>query len=81
MTLNINDALDVDFTGKSTTVRSILQYDASIDKFILTTIPVQKTFLTQSVDDLDLPDQFIRQLEDEIDPVQTQFLNTDAGTF
>ena len=53
----------------------------STDKFILTTIPVQKTFITQSVDDSDLPDQFIRQLEEEIDPIQTEFLNTDGGTF
>ena len=42
MALNINDTNDVDFTNRSTSVRSILQYNATSDKFILTTIPEQR---------------------------------------
>tara|TARA_R100000005_G_C4830184_1_gene106962 strand:- start:246 stop:491 length:246 start_codon:yes stop_codon:yes gene_type:complete len=81
MAIKINDTNDVDFTNRSTSVRSILQYNATSDKFILTTIPEQKTILKQSISDSDLPDQFIDVLEDELDLVNLGFKTADGGSF
>ena len=81
MALNINDTNDVDFTNRSTSVRSILQYNATSDKFILTTIPEQKSLIKQSISDSDLPDRFIDVLEDELNLFDLGYKTADGGTF
>ena len=81
MALNINDTNDVDFTNRSTSVRSILQYNATSDKFILTTIPEQKSLIKQSISDSDLPDQFIDVLEDELNLFDLGYKTADGGSF
>lgn len=81
MALNINDTNDVDFTNRSTSVRSILQYNATSDKFILTTIPEQKSLMKQSISDSDLPDQFIDKLEDELNLFDLGYKTADGGSF
>ena len=81
MALNINDTNDVDFTNRSTSVRSILQYNATSDKFILTTIPEQKSIMKQSISDSDLPDQFIDKLEDELNLFDLGYKTADGGSF
>ena len=81
MALKINDTDDVDFTGRSTSVRSILQYNATSDKFILTTIPEQKSIMKQSVSDSDLPDQFIEIMEDELNLFNLGYKTADGGSF
>ena len=81
MALNINDTNDVDFTNRSTSVRSILQYNATSDKFILTTIPEQKSIMKQSISDSDLPDQFIDVLEDELNLFDLGYKTADGGSF
>ena len=81
MALNINDTNDVDFTNRSTSVRSILQYNATSDKFILTTIPEQKSLIKQSISDSDLPDRFIDVLEDELNLFDLGYKTADGGSF
>ena len=81
MALNINDTNDVDFTNRSASVRSILQYNATSDKFILTTIPEQKSIMKQSISDSDLPDQFIEKLEDELNLFDLGYKTADGGSF
>ena len=81
MALNINDTNDVDFTNRSASVRSILQYNATSDKFILTTIPEQKSIMKQSISDSDLPDQFIDVLEDELNLFDLGYKTADGGSF
>ena len=81
MALNINDTNDVDFTNRSASVRSILQYNATSDKFILTTIPEQKSLIKQSISDSDLPDQFIEKLEDELNLFDLGYKTADGGSF
>ena len=53
-------------------------YDSGTDKFILVDPDV---VLSQSVEDGDLPDDFIDQLEDEIDLGNVQLDNVDGGGF
>tara|TARA_Y100000004_G_C8637459_1_gene295556 strand:+ start:89 stop:334 length:246 start_codon:yes stop_codon:yes gene_type:complete len=81
MALNINDTNDVDFTNRSASVKSILQYNATSDKFILTTIPEQKSLMKQSISDSDLPDQFIETVEDELNLFDLGYKTADGGSF
>lgn len=56
----------------------VLVYDSSTDAFILTD---PDSLLTQSVSDNDLPDEFITQLESELDLGQIQVDELDGGAF
>jgi|TARA_B100000085_G_scaffold114572_1_gene104392 hypothetical protein len=56
----------------------VMVYDSGTDKFILVDPDV---VLSQSVEDGDLPDDFIDQLEDEIDLGNVQLDNVDGGGF
>tara|TARA_R100000005_G_C4979331_1_gene189570 strand:+ start:1146 stop:1496 length:351 start_codon:yes stop_codon:yes gene_type:complete len=56
----------------------VMVYDSGTDKFILVDPDV---VLSQSVEDSDLPDDFIDQLEDEIDLGNVQLDNVDGGGF
>ena len=56
----------------------VLVYDAATDKFILVDPDV---VLTQSTQDNDLPDEFITQLESELDLGQIQVDELDGGSF
>ena len=56
----------------------VMVYDANLDKFILVDPDV---VLSQSVEDGDLPDDFIDQLEQEIDLGNVQLDNVDGGGF
>ena len=53
-------------------------YDSPSDKFVLVDPDV---VLSQSVEDGDLPDDFIDQLESEIDLGNVQLDNVDGGGF
>ena len=53
-------------------------YDSTLDKFKLVDPDV---VLSASVDDNDLPDDFISQLEDEIDLGNVQLDEVDGGGF
>ena len=56
----------------------VLVYDSSLDKFILVD---PDSLLTESVSDNDLPDEFITQLENELDLGQIQVDTLDGGSF
>ena len=56
----------------------VLVYDSTLDKFKLVDPDV---VLSASVDDNDLPDDFITQLEDEIDLGNVQLDEVDGGGF
>ena len=56
----------------------VLVYDSSSDNFILVDPDV---VLSQSVEDNDLPDDFITQLESELDLGATQVESVDGGGF
>ena len=56
----------------------VMVYDADADKFTLVDPDV---VLSASVDDSDLPDDFITQLEDEIDLGNVQLDEVDGGGF
>lgn len=56
----------------------VMVYDSGTDKFILVDPDV---VLSQSVEDSDLPDDFIDQLEAEIDLGNVQLDNVDGGGF
>lgn len=56
----------------------VMVYDSASDKFILVDPDV---VLSSSVDDNDLPDDFISQLENEIDLGSVQLDEVDGGGF
>ena len=56
----------------------VMVYDSPSDKFVLVDPDV---VLSQSVEDSDLPDDFISQLESEIDLGNVQLDNVDGGGF
>ena len=56
----------------------VMVYDSPSDKFVLVDPDV---VLSQSVEDGDLPDDFIDQLESEIDLGSVQLDNVDGGGF
>ena len=56
----------------------VLVYDSSSDKFVLLD---PDSLLSQSVEDNDLPDEFIAQLESELDLGQIQVDELDGGSF
>ena len=56
----------------------VMVYDSPSDKFVLVDPDV---VLSQSVEDSDLPDDFIDQLEAEIDLGSVQLDNVDGGGF
>jgi len=56
----------------------IVSYDSNTDKFILVSAD---QILSTSVDDQDLPDDFITQVENELDLGNIQLDNLDGGSF
>lgn len=56
----------------------LVSYDSDTDKFILVSAD---TLLSSSVSDSDLPDNFIQQLEGELNLGNIQIDNLDGGTF
>jgi hypothetical protein len=56
----------------------IVSYDSNTDKFILISAD---QMLSSSVEDLDLPDDFITQVENELDLGNIQLDNLDGGGF
>lgn len=56
----------------------LVSYDSGTDKFVLTSAD---SILSTSVDDSDLPDDFVTQLESELDLGTIQIDNLDGGTF
>lgn len=73
---DLND-VDIPSTGNAQDGQVIV-YDAASDKFILVDPDV---VLSQSVEDNDLPDDFIGQLEEELDLGQIQIDELDGGSF
>jgi len=56
----------------------LVSYDSTTDKFVLVTAD---QVLSTSSEDSDLPDDFIAQLEQELDLGTIQIDNLDGGTF
>jgi hypothetical protein len=56
----------------------LVSYDSGTDKFVLVSAD---SILSTSVEDFNLPDDFITQLEDELDLGAIQIDNFDGGTF
>lgn len=56
----------------------IVSYDSTTDKFILVSAD---QILSTSAEDLDLPDNFITQVENELDLGNIQLDNLDGGGF
>ena len=56
----------------------LVSYDSTTDKFVLVTAD---QVLSTSSEDSDLPDDFITQLEQELDLGTIQIDNLDGGTF
>jgi len=56
----------------------LVSYDSATDKFVLVTAD---QVLSTSSEDSDLPDDFISQLEQELDLGTIQIDNLDGGTF
>ena len=75
---DIEDLGDVNVNPDASTDGFVLVYDSASDKFILVDPDV---VLSASVDDNDLPDDFITQLEDEIDLGNVQLDEVDGGGF
>ena len=69
--------VDIDAPG-SAQDGFVMVYDSPSDKFVLVDPDV---VLSQSVEDSDLPDDFIDQLEAEIDLGSVQLDNVDGGGF
>ena len=79
--LRLSDAFDVNMSGKSNNVPTILQYDDTTKTFKLTSVPIQEDFLKRSVEDNNLRDDFIDQVEDQISVPALSYDNVDAGSF
>ena len=75
---DIQDLGDVSVSPDASTDGFVMVYDSASDKFILVDPDV---VLSASVDDNDLPDDFITQLEDEIDLGNVQLDQVDGGGF
>lgn len=75
---NLDELGDVNVDPTAAEDGFVLIYDAPTDKFILVDPDV---VLSASVDDNDLPDDFIAQVEDEIDLGNVQLENVDGGGF
>ncbi len=75
---NMRDALDTKF-GVLNSVQDgkIVAYDSSTNKFVLET---SDSILTEAVSDNDLPDDFVRTLETEIN-LDTLLTEVDGGVF
>ena len=56
----------------------VVSYDAATDKFILITAD---DVLSESARDDDIPDDFVEQVEDEIDLGEVQIGSLDGGGF
>ena len=56
----------------------LLRYNATTDEFDLITAD---EILEVSVEDAELPDEFIDQIEQEVDPHQMTFYDLNAGDF
>lgn len=70
---------DVDFGDLNASKNGLLvAYDSTSNKFILTS---PDKILSTSVEDNDLPDDFITQLEQELDLGTIQIDNLDGGVF
>jgi hypothetical protein len=75
---DLEDLGDVDITPTEAEDGFVMVYDSASDKFILVDPDV---VLSASVDDNDLPDDFIEQLETEIDLGNVQLDEVDGGGF
>jgi len=76
--VDVQDLGDVDINPTEAEDGFVMIYDSASDKFILVDPDV---VLSASVDDNDLPDDFITQLEDEIDLGNVQLDEIDGGGF
>lgn len=72
----VEDLNDIDISSPQD--GHVLVYDSSANKFVLVD---PDSLLSQSVADGDLPDQFITQLESELDLGQIQVDELDGGSF
>tara|TARA_B100001559_G_scaffold196133_1_gene164125 strand:+ start:32293 stop:32616 length:324 start_codon:yes stop_codon:yes gene_type:complete len=75
----IREMGDVKFgTLDATKDNLIVSYDSTSDKFILVTAD---DILSTSVDDSDLPDDFVEQIETDVDLGDISITNFDGGNF
>ena len=74
-----DELFDTDFgTLDETKDGMLVSYDSETDKFILITAD---NVLEESAADGDIPDEFVEQLEDEIDLGEITITNLDGGTW
>lgn len=75
----LEQMLDVNFGAlDSSKDNLIISYDSNIDKFVLVSAD---QILSTSAKDQDLPNDFITQVENELDLANIQIDNLDGGTF
>ena len=79
MPVRLRDTTDADVMPLgSTKNRYLLKYNATTDEFDMISAD---DILSVSVSDDDLPDDFIDQIEVEVDPNKMFFYDLNAGTF
>jgi len=79
MPTRLRDLTDTDLQNlNSTKNKYVLRYSASADKFVLVTAD---QVLSTSSEDSDLPDDFVAQVEKEVDVNNITFSGLDGGTF
>ena len=79
MPKGIRDLDDANFgTLNSTKNKFLVTYNSGQDEF---NIISADSILSRSVDDADLPDDFVNRLNVEIDPNKITFSGLDGGTF
>lgn len=80
MAIRLTDTDDLDDSSRSDTTNTLVQYDASTDKFSFVEVPL-KDYITKSVEDSDLPDDFMTTLEGEVNVFNVGYKFADGGTF
>ena len=70
--------LDNSDGGSASQHKFVLQYNHSLDRFVLTS---SDSVLSLSSDDSDISDTFVDQLEDELDKENLTVFNLDGGSF
>ena len=78
MPLRIKDLLD--FDKSDLTSIKVLSYNSETDKFILKT-PDKLLVDSTSEDPEPIPEDFVEQIEEQIDVTNMSIIGVDAGTF
>ena len=79
MPTRVRDLNDTDLQNLNNSKNKyVLRYNADLDKFDVVSVD---SILSETSTDLDVPDDFVTQVEDQVNVNNIGFSGVDAGTF